>query len=107
LFTLPGGVVEPGESLTEAVIREVSEETALTVEPFRLLGYREAIERDAAGQVRRHFVILPFAARFISGDLRLDEELSEARWIGPSGLAGLQTTEGLDEIVAGAFAASR
>lgn len=104
LFTLPGGVAETGESLIEAVTREVREETGLAVEPFRLLGYREAIGRDDTGRVKRHFVILPFAARFVSGELRLNNELTEARWIGPSGLAGLETTEGLDEIVAAAFA---
>lgn len=104
LFTLPGGVVEPGERLADAAAREVLEETGLTVEPFRLLGYREAIARDGAGRVERHYVILPFAARFLGGELRLNEELSEARWIGPSGLAGLDTTEGLAEIVAAAFA---
>jgi len=107
LFTLPGGAVEPGESLVEAVTREVKEETGLIVEPFKLLGYREAIGRDETGQVKRHFVILPFAARFVSGELRLDGELSEARWIGPSGLAGLATTEGLDEIVGAAFALAK
>src|ERR1700761_2768357 len=58
LYTLPGGGVELGETLEEAVIREVLEETALEVKPVALAGYRQAIARDAAGKVERHFVIL-------------------------------------------------
>ena len=104
VFTLPGGGVEAGETLHEAVIREVMEETALTIEPLGLAGYREAIARDADGKVERHFVILPFAARFIAGEVALNEELAEARWLVPSGLAGLKTTDGLAEIVRAAYA---
>ena len=51
-------------------------------------------------KIERHFVILPFAARWISGDISLNEELAEASWLLPSELSGLKTTEGLAEIVA-------
>jgi ADP-ribose pyrophosphatase YjhB (NUDIX family) len=104
LFTLPGGVVEPGETLMEAVAREVHEELGIVCEPLRLIGHREAIARDDDGKVKRHFVILPFAARYVSGEIALNDELSEARWIEAGGLAGLETTDGLAEIVAAAFA---
>src|SRR5580704_10001920 len=103
LYTLPGGGVELGETLEEAVIREVREETSLEVEPVALAGYRQAIRRDATGGVERHFVILPFAARWIAGDVSLNEELGEAHWLEPSGLSGLETTEGLALIVHAAF----
>ena len=103
LYTLPGGGVELGETLEEAVIREVREETALDVEPVALAGYRQAITRDAAGGVERHFVILPFAARWIAGEVALNEELGEAHWLDPSALAELQTTEGLALIVNAAW----
>jgi 8-oxo-dGTP diphosphatase len=103
VFTLPGGVVEAGERLEEALLREVSEETALAVEPLGLAGHREVIRRHA-GRVERHFVILAFAARWIAGEPVLNSELTEAHWMLPAEIEGLQTTEGLADIVRAAFA---
>jgi 8-oxo-dGTP pyrophosphatase MutT (NUDIX family) len=80
------------------------EETGLTIEPVALAGYRERIARDGEGRIEQHFVILPFAARWISGEPVLNEELAEVRWLFPRELDGLTTTEGLDEIVTRALA---
>jgi len=102
LYTFPGGAVESGESLAAAAIREVHEETSISIEPVALAGHREVIARDAHGMVERHFVILCFAARWLKGEPMLNAELSDARWVDPAELSAYQTTEGLAEIAAAA-----
>ena len=104
LYTLPGGAVEAGETLLDAVKREVREETQLSIEPVALAGHRVVITRDTQGRVERHFVILCYAARWVAGEPVLNEELDDARWLAPAELAGLKTTEGLGEIIAAAAA---
>jgi 8-oxo-dGTP diphosphatase len=101
-YTLPGGVVEAGETLSEAVAREVLEETGLVIAPVTLAGHREAITRATDGRAERHFVILCFASRWVSGEVVLNDELDDHRWIAPAEVAGFKTTDGLPAIVAAA-----
>jgi ADP-ribose pyrophosphatase YjhB (NUDIX family) len=103
VWTMPGGMVEAGETLSEALIREILEETSMTIEPVALAGHREVVVRDNNGQVSRHFVILCFASRWTAGETKLNDELDESKWVRPSEFKDLKTTEGLDEIVAAAF----
>ena len=99
LYTLPGGAVEAGETLVEAAIREVREETSLSIEPVALDGHREVIAGDDAAKVERHFVILCFASRWLAGKPVLSDELDDSRWVDPSELGNYRTTDGLAEIV--------
>jgi ADP-ribose pyrophosphatase YjhB (NUDIX family) len=103
VWTMPGGMVEAGETLSAALIREILEETAMTIEPVALAGHREVVVRDDAGRISRHFVILCFASRWVGGETKLNEELDDSKWVRPSELKELKTTEGLAEIVATAF----
>ena len=65
VWTMPGGMVEAGETLSEALTREILEETSMTIEPVALAGHREVVVRDNEGRVSRHFVILCFASRWM------------------------------------------
>lgn len=103
VWTMPGGVVEAGETLADALRREILEETAMSIEPVALAGHREVTVRDDAGRVSRHFVIMCFASRWIAGEPKLNDELDACRWLRPAQLGELKTTEGLAEIVAAAF----
>jgi ADP-ribose pyrophosphatase YjhB (NUDIX family) len=99
IYTLPGGRVEFGESLHEALQREIDEETGLTIEILGLAGWREALPPAGGGG---HYVILPFAARWRGGEIRLNAELDDAQWRLPDALGGLTLTAGLSEIIAAA-----
>jgi 8-oxo-dGTP diphosphatase len=102
-YTLPGGVVEAGETLAEAIRREVEEETAIAIEPVDIATYREVIARDDTNRAKRHFVIIVFAARWRANEAKPNDEIAEARWLRPEELDGLPTTDGLAGIVARAL----
>jgi ADP-ribose pyrophosphatase YjhB (NUDIX family) len=103
LFSLPGGLVEPGERLEEAALRELGEEVGVAASIIGFNDHVEVIERDDEGKVARHFVIASFVARWLSGDGTPSAEARQVIWVKPDALEGLPTTRGLPRIVARAF----
>ncbi len=79
-WTLPGGLLEVGESLLEAVAREVKEETGLEVEPIELVDLVDRIHRDQ-GRVRYHYVIADYLCRVTGGELRAASDADAVRWV--------------------------
>ena len=96
-YSLPGGRVEFGESLHTALLREVDEETGLTIDIAGLAGWREVLPGPTGGG---HYLIMSFAARWRSGEPVLNEENDDFRWLSPDALGDLKVTGGLAEVLA-------
>jgi 8-oxo-dGTP diphosphatase len=79
-WTLPGGMLEVGESLMAGVVREVREETGLTVEPVELVELLDRIHRDGE-RVRYHYVIADYLCRVVSGELNAASDADAVRWV--------------------------
>lgn len=102
-YSLPGGRVEFGESLHQALSREVDEETGLEIEIVSLAGWREVLP---AAPGAGHYLILSFAARWVAREPVLNDELDDYRWIAPGALGSLgdlKLTGGLEEIIQSAY----
>lgn len=103
-FSLPGGLVEAGETLEAAALRELLEEVGVEA---RVLGFNrhvESIERDGAGGVRRHFVIASFVAEWIAGEGTPGLEAGEVAWAAPEALDAMTLTPMTAEVVRAAAA---
>ncbi len=94
LWSLPGGLVEAGETLEEAARREIREETGIEAHALERIGLEEIIERDEAGTARRHFVLAVFKGRYRSGTVVAGDDARAAIWADPSNPDGLALTEG-------------
>jgi 8-oxo-dGTP diphosphatase len=80
-WSIPGGVVELGETLREAAAREAKEETGLEVQPGDVLEVVDRIMRDPESKVQYHYVLVDFLCRRISGEAQAAADASELRWI--------------------------
>jgi len=79
-WSIPGGVLEVGETLREAAVREVLEETSLRVEPTALLGVYDRILRDADQRTLYHYVLIDFLCHRLSGEAQAAADAAEVRW---------------------------
>jgi mutator protein MutT len=79
-WSLPGGLLELGETLAEGVVREVGEETGLTVEPLEMIELLDRIHRDGA-RVQYHYVIADYLCRVVGGALQVGSDADAVRWV--------------------------
>lgn len=80
-WAIPGGSVELGETLQEAVAREILEETGISIRVGEPVHVFDDVRRDEAGRVRFHYVILDFEGEFLSGEVKAADDAWDARWV--------------------------
>jgi ADP-ribose pyrophosphatase YjhB (NUDIX family) len=102
-WSIPGGGVELGEPIAAALRREIREETGLDVVVGEFLEVYERIERDDAGAVRFHFVILDYRCTVAGGELRAGDDAVEAVWADPAALDRYALAASVRRVIAAAM----
>ena len=102
-WSIPGGVLEVGEMVREAAIREAREETGLLVEPGELLGVYDRILHDPERRVQYHYVLIDFLCRRSEGELHAASDAAEVRWFTRTDLPTLNLAEDTLEVIQKGF----
>ena len=98
-WSIPGGLLELGETMRAGAEREALEETGLQVEAGEVLGVLDRILPDASGKLRFHYVLIDFLCRRIEGELHAGGDATEARWVREAELEGLGVAEAAVRII--------
>ena len=98
-WSLPGGVLECGETLREATVREAREETGLIVKTGELLGVYERVILSEDGRVRYHYVLIDFLCRAVAGDLKAGSDAADVRWFETGELDGLKLPRDTRDVI--------
>lgn len=105
-WSLPGGLVELGETTAEAVKRELAEECGIDIRVAGVAGVVDRVVRDAEGRVRYHYILIDFLAHAESEAVTAGSDAAEARWVEPAEVERLDVTEGLTDMIQRALALS-
>jgi 8-oxo-dGTP diphosphatase len=103
-WSIPGGVLELGETLRTGVIREAKEETGLDVLPVEVLDVYDRIVADEAGKTRYHYVLIDYLCEVTGGELQAASDASEVRWIARAELDGFPIADAAEEVIRKGFA---
>ena len=103
-WSIPGGIVETGEKLEDAVRREVREETGLDVEPLSIFEVFERVVPDAQGKTEYHYVLIDYLCRATGGKLEAASDVSRVAWVAEQNLSDYRLTDGTLAVIGRAFA---
>jgi 8-oxo-dGTP diphosphatase len=98
-WSIPGGRLEVGETLREAVVREAHEETGLTVEPAEVLGVYDRLLRDDGGRILYHYVLIDFLCRRLAGELQAGGDADDARWFSKEEIGKISLVEDTADVI--------
>ena len=102
-WSIPGGVLEVGELLREAAVREAREETGLTVEAGEMLGVYDRVLRDESGRTMYHYVLIDFLCRRVDGEAVASGDAAEVAWFTRTEFEKLSLAKETAEVVRLAF----
>jgi 8-oxo-dGTP diphosphatase len=102
-WSVPGGVIELGETIAEAVRREVHEECGIEIEPGQVINVADRVFRDKDGRIRYHYVVIYLLARYVSGEARASSDAAAVRWVTREELHGLDMVPVAHQTVQRAF----
>lgn len=100
LWALPGGHVEAGETLREAAIREVFEETGIAVDGLTQIDFAEIATAAGATGTGRKFMLVVFAGKYKGGNLAAADDAADARWVAGAALEALPITKETERVLA-------
>ncbi|HXO43984.1 MAG TPA: NUDIX hydrolase [Candidatus Cybelea sp.] len=106
-WSIPGGMLELGETVIEGVRRELAEETGVEVKVGKLIEVFERINLDVAGKTRYHFVILDYLCEAIRGEARAGSDVTDVAWSTAGELGKYSLTETATRVILSAFAMAR
>ncbi len=98
-WSVPGGMLELGETLRDGIRREVQEETGMDVEVGEVLDVFDSIFTDALGRTQYHYVLIDYLCKPLSGEAHAASDVSDVRWVSAEALPAMALRASIEQVV--------